>query len=144
MHLPSTTSKSLFILINTHLQANPQNLHNNIPQNVQKSQPSSPSSLSLTISNPLQIAFTVSGTVQGVNFRYSFPSFTAEKANSLSVTGFVQNASDGTVVGEAQGSSSNLDKFVQHLNMGPRAAKVSNVEQKDIGSKEGESKFDQR
>ncbi|KXT13575.1 hypothetical protein AC579_8075 [Pseudocercospora musae] len=86
-----------------------------------------------------RISFTVTGTVQGVNFR----SFTAEKAKSLSITGFVKNASDGTVVGEAQGSSSNLDKFVQHLNMGPRAAKVSNLEQKDIGSKEGESEFEQ-
>ncbi|KXT00851.1 hypothetical protein AC578_965 [Pseudocercospora eumusae] len=86
-----------------------------------------------------RISFTVSGTVQGVNFR----SFTAEKANSLSVTGFVKNASDGTVVGEAQGSSSNLDKFVQHLNMGPRAAKVGNVEMKDIGLKEGEGGFEQ-
>lgn len=70
-------------------------------------------------------------------------SFTAEQATKLSLTGFVKNASDGTVVGEAQGSSSNLDKFVQHLNMGPRAAKVENVEQKDIGSKDEESKFDQ-
>ncbi|GIZ48923.1 hypothetical protein CKM354_001196600 [Cercospora kikuchii] len=86
-----------------------------------------------------RISFKVEGTVQGVNFR----SFTAEKAQSLSVTGYVKNASDGTVVGEAQGSSSNLDKFVQHLNMGPRAAKVSKVDQKDIDTKDGESSFEQ-
>ncbi|KAI5363877.1 putative Acylphosphatase-like domain-containing protein [Septoria linicola] len=88
---------------------------------------------------PLQISFKVEGTVQGVNFR----SFTAEKAQSLSLTGFVKNANDGSVVGEAQGSSSNLDKFVQHLNMGPRAASVSKVDQKDIETKEGEGKFEQ-
>ncbi|WPB07411.1 uncharacterized protein RHO25_012072 [Cercospora beticola] len=89
--------------------------------------------------DPRVISFKVEGTVQGVNFR----SFTAEKAQSLSVTGYVKNASDGTVVGEAQGSSSNLDKFVQHLNMGPRAAKVSKVDQKDIDTKDGESSFEQ-
>lgn len=47
------------------------------------------------------------------------------------------------VIGEAQGSESSLDKFVQHLNMGPTHAKVSKVEQKDIETKEGESKFEQ-
>lgn len=47
------------------------------------------------------------------------------------------------VIGEAQGSQSSLDKFVQHLNMGPRAASVSKVEQNDIDTKEGESSFSQ-
>ena len=47
------------------------------------------------------------------------------------------------VIGEAQGSASSLDKFVQHLNMGPTHAKVSKVDQKDIDTKEGESKFEQ-
>ncbi|KAL5412393.1 hypothetical protein PMIN03_004331 [Paraphaeosphaeria minitans] len=40
-----------------------------------------------------RIAFKVDGEVQGVNFR----SFTTKKAQSLGVTGFVANASDGTV-----------------------------------------------
>jgi acylphosphatase len=46
-------------------------------------------------------------------------------------------------VGEVQGDSSSLDKFVQHLNMGPRAAKVDKVDQKDIENKDGESSFNQ-
>lgn len=41
----------------------------------------------------MQISFTVNGTVQGVNFR----SWTEDKARGLGVTGFVKNASDGTV-----------------------------------------------
>lgn len=86
-----------------------------------------------------RISFICTGTVQGVNFR----SFTEEKASNLNLTGFVKNASDGTVIGEAQGSSSNLDKFVQHLNLGPRAAKVSGVEVKDVEMKEGERAFEQ-
>lgn len=66
-----------------------------------------------------------------------------DQANKLNVTGFVKNADDGSVVGEAQGDQSALDKFVQHLNMGPRAADVNKVEQKDIGVKEGEKSFNQ-
>ena len=82
-----------------------------------------------------------------------------DQAKSLGVTGFVKNSSDGTVcvtgilcgnsadnaqvTGEAQGDQSSLDKFVQHLNMGPSAAKVSKVDQKEISPKEGESGFSQ-
>lgn len=67
--------------------------------------------------------------------------FTETKANELRLTGWVKNKSDGSVEGEAQGDQSSLDKFVQHLNIGPRQAKVSKVEQKEIDSKEGESSF---
>ena len=66
---------------------------------------------------------------------YFYSSFTEEKANKLNLTGYVQNASDGTVVGEAQGDQSSLDKFVQHLNMGPKAADVNQVEQKEMATK---------
>ena len=48
---------------------------------------------------------------------------------------------DGTVVGEAQGDESALNKFVQHLNMGPRHADVKKVDQKDIATKDGENGF---
>ncbi|CZT14507.1 related to Acylphosphatase [Ramularia collo-cygni] len=81
----------------------------------------------------------LSGTVQGVNFR----SWTEDKARGLGLTGYVRNESDGTVIGEAQGSSSALDKFVQHLNIGPRMAKVEKVNEKDMGLKDGESSFNQ-
>jgi len=47
------------------------------------------------------------------------------------------------VTGEAQGDSGALDKFVQHLNMGPSAAKVSKVDRKEVSIKEGESGFTQ-
>lgn len=40
-----------------------------------------------------QIQFKVEGTVQGVNFR----SFTVDKARGLNLTGYVKNASDGSV-----------------------------------------------
>ena len=66
-----------------------------------------------------------------------------DKASKLNVTGYVKNADDGTVIGEAQGEQSSLDKFVQHLNMGPGPAKVNKVDQKEIATKEGESGFNQ-
>ena len=53
----------------------------------------------------------------------------------------MKNAADGSVIGEAQGDESALDKFVQHLNMGPKHAQVKNVEQKEIETKSGESRF---
>ncbi|KAF2445913.1 Acylphosphatase [Karstenula rhodostoma CBS 690.94] len=84
-----------------------------------------------------RISFKVDGEVQGVNFR----SFTTKQAKSLGVTGFVTNASDGTVQGEAQGSSDAIKEFVQHLNKGPSAASVSGVEHNDISTKPGESAF---
>lgn len=43
----------------------------------------------------------------------------------------------------SQGDQSSLDKFVQHLNMGPKAADVNKVEQKEISTKEGEKEFSQ-
>ncbi|KAI4803482.1 hypothetical protein E4T44_10166, partial [Aureobasidium sp. EXF-8845] len=85
------------------------------------------------------ISFKVEGTVQGVNFR----SFTVKQAKSLGITGNVQNENDGTVTGEAQGDSSALDKFQQHLNRGPSAASVTKVHVNDIKTKEGENDFTQ-
>ncbi|GAB7341064.1 hypothetical protein MBLNU457_7384t1 [Dothideomycetes sp. NU457] len=86
-----------------------------------------------------RISYLVEGSVQGVNFR----SFTVDQAQSLGVTGFVKNTPDGTVTGEAQGDQSSLDKFVQHLNKGPSAAKVQKVDTKEISVKQGESDFSQ-
>ncbi|KAK8206574.1 hypothetical protein M8818_004407 [Zalaria obscura] len=81
-----------------------------------------------------RISYRVEGEVQGVNFR----SFTVKQAQGLNLTGNVQNASDGSVTGEAQGDSSALAKFVQHLNKGPSAASVSKVDTKEIPTKEAE------
>ena len=83
-------------------------------------------------------------------------SFTQKQAKSIGVTGYVTNASDGSVgtlhyltdstdtvqvQGEAQGSDDAIKQFVQHLNKGPSASSVSGVEQSDISTKSGESDF---
>jgi acylphosphatase len=83
--------------------------------------------------------------------------FTRRQATSIGVTGFVTNASDGTVSatrrtassyadytqvrGEAQGSDDAIKEFVQHLKKGPSAASVSGVVQSEISAKSGESGF---
>ncbi|KAL1627271.1 hypothetical protein SLS56_006404 [Neofusicoccum ribis] len=106
-----------------------------------------------------RISYKVNGRVQGVCFR----AYTVENANEIGVTGFVKNASDGTVrmpvhlifavhqslnpilqvIGEAQGDGAQIQKFVQWLNKGPSAAKVCGVEQSEIDLKQGESGFKQ-
>lgn len=50
-------------------------------------------------------SFVIRGKVQGVYFR----KYTQQQAVSLSIFGFVENAEDGSVVGEAEGR---LDKLV--------------------------------
>ncbi|RYO12567.1 hypothetical protein AA0111_g12539 [Alternaria arborescens] len=84
-----------------------------------------------------RIQYKVEGQVQGVNFR----SFTQKQAQSIGVTGFVTNASDGSVQGEAQGSDDKISEFIQHLNKGPSAASVSKVDHSEISSRDGESSF---
>jgi acylphosphatase len=60
--------------------------------------------------------FTVHGKVQGrsggfniSNVGVFFRKHTQSKATSLGLVGFVRNARDGTVVGEAQGEPAKLD-----------------------------------
>lgn len=84
-----------------------------------------------------RISYKVDGEVQGVNFRQ----YTAQQAKEVGATGFVKNASDGTVTGEAQGTYETINKFVGHLNKGPPAASVTGVEHSEIENKEGEAGF---
>lgn len=68
---------------------------------------------------------------------------TAQYGSTLRLSAHCNCLLHAQVTGEAQGSQSALDKFVQHINMGPSAAEVSKVEQKDIATKNDETKFTQ-
>lgn len=68
--------------------------------------------------------FTVTGQVQGVNFRSS----TQHAAESLELTGWVRNRMDGSVEVFAQGSGKALAELEQWLWLGPELAHVSDVE----------------
>jgi len=65
----------------------------------------------------------VSGTVQGVGFRY----WTARKADDLDLTGYARNLFDGTVEVEAEGPAPAVDALMTFLRTGPPSATVADV-----------------
>jgi len=74
---------------------------------------------------------TVHGLVQGVNFRY----FVLRNAKSLGLTGYVKNLQDEgddweneRVEVVAEGEKEKLEQLVSQLKIGPRAAKVKEVD----------------
>lgn len=66
----------------------------------------------------------VAGRVQGVNFRYH----TVIEAQRLGLTGWVRNTRDGRVETVAEGERERLERFVEFLHRGPRAARVTDVQ----------------
>ena len=66
----------------------------------------------------------VSGRVQGVWFRDS----TRERAQSLGVRGWVRNLSDGRVEAVAEGTWEQVDALVDYCRVGPRYARVDELE----------------
>ena len=71
-----------------------------------------------------QLHAVVHGRVQGVSFRY----YTMMKAHQLGLTGWVRNQPDGTVETLAEGDRELLDAFLEFLNDGPPAARVTQVD----------------
>lgn len=69
------------------------------------------------------VSIYVQGKVQGVGFRYSAKA----RADSLDITGYVQNMFDGSVYIEASGKESNLQQFIQWCRQGPALAKVRDI-----------------
>lgn len=67
--------------------------------------------------------FSVTGTVQGVGYRY----FTQRVSARIGVTGYVKNLRDGRVEVYAIGSSSQLSRLRGELERGPHGASVSQV-----------------
>ena len=66
----------------------------------------------------------VHGRVQGVNFRY----YTQLRAQELGVTGYVRNKWDGTVEVVAEGEQEAVEKLLEFIKVGPRAALVQRVD----------------
>lgn len=84
-----------------------------------------------------RITFTIGGRVQGVNFR----SYTQKEATNIGVTGYVTNASDGTVQGEAQGTGAQIKDFVQCLHKGSPASRITSLDIEDIAPTSDETSF---
>lgn len=78
------------------------------------------------------VEFTVTGGVQGVNFR----SGCAEEAERLGVTGWVANEPDGSVSGHAEGEPDAVESLVSWLHQGPSSAEVEDVTVRDVSPRE--------
>ena len=68
-------------------------------------------------------AIVVEGLVQGVFYRAS----AMERAQSLNITGLVQNLSDGSVELTVEGSRYAVEDFIAWCRQGPPSAKVHDV-----------------
>ena len=78
----------------------------------------------------------ISGKVQGVCFRF----FSARKARSLGVKGWVRNIPSGDVEVWAEGPEEALSQFFAWLHRGPLFARVKAI-QKDEKELEGHAGF---
>ena len=70
----------------------------------------------------------ISGSVQGVGFRYSM----AQEARRLGVTGWVRNRSDGTVEAVVDGAPAAVSAMLAWAHRGPQSARVSDVEVAEV------------
>ncbi len=75
------------------------------------------------MNSPIARRFSVSGRVQGVNYRR----FAATEAAALDISGYARNLDDGSVEVLAEGSAINLDLLAQKLSKGPPAARVDKM-----------------
>lgn len=72
-------------------------------------------------------AYRVTGTVQGVGFRW----WTRKLAAANHLRGTVRNASDRSVEIEVLGDATVLDDFERQLRDGPPSARVSEVQRRE-------------
>ncbi|PWG60670.1 acylphosphatase [Bifidobacterium catulorum] len=91
----------------------------------------------VTETQQIRVRASISGTVQGVGFRY----FTVTEAKRLGMTGWVRNRMDGTVETEAQGTGPDVGRFVARLHVGPRWSMVEHVAVDHIPVVSGERSF---
>ena len=76
------------------------------------------------MSDPKQAKrFFVTGSVQGVGFRY----FTEDAAERLHLSGYVRNLRDGRVEAYAIGTETQLAEFRAALERGPRFSRVGQL-----------------
>lgn len=70
-----------------------------------------------------RLTASISGTVQGVGFRY----YTREKARQLALTGVASNRADGSVLIVAEGQEASIRSLVEWLNSSHAPGRVENV-----------------
>lgn len=72
-------------------------------------------------------AYRVTGTVQGVGFRW----WTRKLATTNDLRGTVRNAADGSVEIEVLGEGRVLDDFEAQLHKGPPSARIAEVQRRE-------------
>ena len=77
----------------------------------------------------------ITGRVQGVFFR----SWTRDQARELGVSGWVRNASDGSVEAHLEGALDSVEQMIERMRSGPPSARVEDLKisealVKDLGS----------
>lgn len=77
----------------------------------------------------------IAGRVQGVFFR----AWTRDQARELGVSGWVRNASDGSVEAHLEGALDSVEQMIERMRSGPPSARVEDLKisealVKDLGS----------
>jgi acylphosphatase len=81
----------------------------------------------------------VKGRVQGVFFR----AWTRDEAQTLGISGWVRNCSDGSVEGQLEGPEEAVEELIDLMREGPPGARVQSVEVEE-SDPEGWGSFDVR
>ncbi|MGB1581434.1 MAG: acylphosphatase [Nevskiales bacterium] len=68
--------------------------------------------------------YLISGTVQGVGFRYA----ACQQAQNIGLSGWVRNLPDGRVEALATGTADTLSHFEDWLHNGPPGARVAGLQ----------------
>jgi acylphosphatase len=76
------------------------------------------------VQNKTRAQVVVRGIVQGVNFRW----FAQRRAAEFGLTGYVRNASDGSVQATVEGTRDAIERLLEALRVGPPAAVVESVQ----------------
>jgi acylphosphatase len=79
--------------------------------------------MSSQLQNNLTVNMVITGTVQGVGFRY----FVLRQAQELGIYGWVSNKPNGDVEALAQGDKEDLDQFIAKVKQGSAFSRVDNV-----------------
>ena len=85
------------------------------------------------------MAVRITGKVQGVGFRMA----TVRQAHSLGVTGWVRNLEDGSVEALLQAPHDAVDKMLSWLHVGPRSARVEQVDSQELRDERHYDRFEQ-
>jgi acylphosphatase len=76
------------------------------------------------VTNRHRVRLRISGSVQGVGYRYS----ALAEARRLHLSGFVRNEPDSTVTAEVEGTEEAVSTFVRWARRGPVGASVAGVD----------------